>query len=133
LLAAARAQVYVSSYPDVMMKVYAQSQVNVVFFVAYLSVEYYFLMNLVGSGLAPHYIYRHLQLLAVVYDAFARSEKDKFRKLLLRRRQACRRAFKLISTSDTIPTASVDRVIGVMHEFEPKQGEPQSGCAISSA
>jgi hypothetical protein len=37
-------------------------------------------------------------MLAVVYEAFTRIEKDKFRKLLLHRRKACQHAFRLLVT-----------------------------------
>lgn len=68
-----------ANYPDVMMPAYDRSRWSVIFFVVYVSVVLYFLMNL---------------LLAVVYDTFTNVEKDKFRKLYLHKRYAVRQAHK---------------------------------------
>jgi len=39
-------------------------------------------------------------MLAVVYDAFTRIEKEKFRRLFLHKRRAAQHAFKLLVTRD---------------------------------
>lgn len=69
------------SYPDVMMPAYAKNRWSSLFFIAFLVIHLYFLMNL---------------MLAVVYETFTRIEKQKFRKLLLHRRRACQNSFKLL-------------------------------------
>uniref|UniRef100_T1IK76 Ion transport domain-containing protein n=1 Tax=Strigamia maritima TaxID=126957 RepID=T1IK76_STRMM len=70
-----------ANFPDVMMPAYAHSRLAAAFFILYLSVVLYFLMNL---------------MLAVVYETFTVIEKEKFRKLLLHKRKACQHAFKLL-------------------------------------
>lgn len=55
-----------------MMPAYAQNRWSVLFFVGFLVIHLYFLMNL---------------MLAVVYETFTRIEKHKFRKLFLHRRR----------------------------------------------
>ncbi|KAF5284216.1 hypothetical protein FQR65_LT00216 [Abscondita terminalis] len=70
-----------ANYPDVMMPSYAISKWYAAFFISYLSLALYVLMNL---------------MLAVVYETFTRIEKDKFRKLLLHKRRACQLAFRLL-------------------------------------
>ncbi len=67
------------SYPDVMMRSYDASRWACLFFISYLSINLYFLMNL---------------MLAVVYDAFTRIEKEKFRRLFLHKRRAAEHAFR---------------------------------------
>lgn len=70
-----------ANFPDVMMPSYALSKWNAVFFISYISIVLYVLMNL---------------MLAVVYETFTGIEKDKFRKLLLHKRKACKLAFRLL-------------------------------------
>ncbi|XP_068750292.1 two pore channel protein 1-like [Montipora capricornis] len=68
-----------ANYPDVMMPSYSHSRWSAIFFIVYISVVLYFLMNL---------------LLAMVYDKFTSCEKDKFRKLFLHKRYAVRQALE---------------------------------------
>lgn len=87
-----------------MMPAYARSRSSAIFFIAYLIISLYFLMNL---------------MLAVVYETFTRIEKHKFRKLLLHRRSACDHAFKLL-VSRTEPNRLAFRHFrGLMAFFRP--------------
>nr|KAG5700366.1 hypothetical protein BaRGS_029618 [Batillaria attramentaria] len=74
----------IRSYPDVMMPAYSVSKFYALFFIIYLSLELYFLMNL---------------LLAVVYDTFSNLEKGKLKALFLHKREACVNAFRLLVTT----------------------------------
>ncbi|EDO47517.1 predicted protein [Nematostella vectensis] len=95
-----------ANYPDVMMPSYAKSRWSVIFFIAYISVALYFLMNL---------------LLAVVYDTFTSIEKDKFRKLFLHKRHAARRAYTLLCSKDPPHWISLKQFLGLMKFFKPNQ------------
>ncbi|XP_046456240.1 two pore calcium channel protein 1-like [Daphnia pulex] len=70
-----------ANFPDVMMPSYAVTRWSCVFFITYLSMVLYFLMNL---------------LLAAVYASFSSMEKNKFQQLLLHRRKAAQHAFRLL-------------------------------------
>ncbi|XP_059474256.1 two pore calcium channel protein 1-like [Neocloeon triangulifer] len=96
-----------ANFPDVMMPAYARSRWNSIFFVSYLSIVLYLLMNL---------------LLAVVYEAFTSIERDKFRKLLLHKREAVKRAFTLLAEpAADQPSVSLVRFAGLMKYFRPKK------------
>ncbi|XP_065571448.1 two pore channel protein 1-like isoform X2 [Artemia franciscana] len=69
------------NFPDVMMPAYARSKWYALFFVTYLIIVLYFMMNL---------------MLAVVYASFSSKEKEKLKKLLLHRQTACQHAFRLL-------------------------------------
>ena len=58
-------------------------------------------------------------MLAVVYEAFTRIEKDKFRKLLLHRRKACRLAFGLLVTQKIPKKISFKHFEGLMKYYKP--------------
>lgn len=94
-----------SNFPDVMFPSYYRSRYSSIFFIAFLVISLYLLMNL---------------MLAVVYEIFTRMEKDKFRKLMLHRRLACQHAFRLL-----VPKHSPDRIsfkVGsnpVVSSFDP--------------
>ncbi|XP_075914145.1 two pore calcium channel protein 1-like [Petromyzon marinus] len=86
-----------ANYPDVMLPAYAQNPLSCVFFITYLSVELYFLTNL---------------LLAVVFHSFSRVETATLRSLLLHRREAARKSYQLLlsqsgSGQEILPAASV--------------------------
>ncbi|XP_042564467.1 two pore calcium channel protein 1 isoform X1 [Clupea harengus] len=70
-----------ANFPDVMMPSYSRNRWSCVFFIVYLSIELYFIMNL---------------LLAVVFDTFNGVEKMKFKSLLLHKRSAIDHAFQLL-------------------------------------
>ena len=88
-----------ANYPDVMMKSYDDSRWAAIFFITYLAVNLYFLMNL---------------MLAVVYDAFTRIEKEKFRRLFLHKRRAAQHAFKLLVTKERPDEVGVLHFEGLM-------------------
>ena len=69
----------------------------------YLSINLYFLMNL---------------MLAVVYDAFTRIEKEKFRRLFLHKRKAAQHAFKLLVTRENPAGISFQHFEGVLRHFK---------------
>ncbi|CAG2121729.1 unnamed protein product, partial [Medioppia subpectinata] len=87
-----------------MMPSYHMNRISSVFFIAFLIIHLYFLMNI---------------MLAVVYEAFTRIEKDKFRKLLLHRRKACRLAFALLVTQKTPTKISFKHFEGLMQYYKP--------------
>jgi len=93
------------SNPDVMMKSYNQSRWSAVFFISYLAINLYFLMNL---------------MLAVVYDAFTRIEKDKFRRLFLHQRKAAQHAFKLLVTQERPEEVSFQHFEGLLSAYKPR-------------
>ncbi|KAH9406188.1 Two pore calcium channel protein 1 [Tyrophagus putrescentiae] len=94
-----------SNYPDVMMPAYKQGQLYVLFFVFFLVVNLYFLLNI---------------MLAVVYTAFSQIEKDKFRKLLLHRRRACEHAFRLlVSSRGAAHHVSFAHFCGLLEQLRP--------------
>lgn len=106
------------SFPDVMMPAYSKNSWSCVFFIVYLSIELYFIMNLVQRQLCfitkffgwtvflisntanlllvPPPPPSSLQLLAVVFDTFNDVEKMKFKSLLLHKRSAIDHAFQLL-------------------------------------
>ena len=69
----------------------------------YLSINLYFLMNL---------------MLAVVYDAFTRIEKEKFRRLFLHKRKAAQHAFKLLVTRENPDGISFQHFEGALRHFK---------------
>lgn len=105
-----------------MMPAYSKNRWSCVFFIVYLSIELYFIMNLVLISLfllkRPMWCIRAitaavsekycicltalssslslLQLLAVVFDTFNDVEKMKFKSLLLHKRSAIDHAFQLL-------------------------------------
>ncbi|TRY69993.1 hypothetical protein TCAL_02815 [Tigriopus californicus] len=92
-----------ANYPDVMMRSYNQSRWSAVFFVSYLSINLYFLMNL---------------MLAVVYDAFTRIEKEKFRRLFLHKRKAAQHAFNLLVTKERPKEVSFQHFEGLVRAYK---------------
>ncbi|VEN34802.1 unnamed protein product [Callosobruchus maculatus] len=94
-----------ANFPDVMMPSYAESKWSAVFFISYISTVLYVLMNL---------------MLAVVYETFTGIEKDKFRKLLLHKRQACKLAFRLLVSKQTPNHVRFKQFLGLMRYYSPK-------------
>ncbi|XP_041348857.1 two pore calcium channel protein 1-like [Gigantopelta aegis] len=95
-----------ANFPDVMMPAYRTSRWYSIFFVIYLSLELYFLMNL---------------LLAVVYDTFSNLEKAKVKKLFFHKREGCQHAFRLLTTKQNVTKLSVRHFVGMMKFFKPKK------------
>jgi two pore calcium channel protein 1 len=65
-----------------MMPSYSKNRWTPIFFVAYMSIVFYFLANLIT---------------AVVYASFTIHEKDKIKKLLLHRREAALMAYRVLT------------------------------------
>ncbi|CAG9862413.1 unnamed protein product [Phyllotreta striolata] len=94
-----------ANFPDVMMPSYAITKWSAAFFISYISTVLYVLMNL---------------MLAVVYETFTGLEKDKFRKLLLHKRQACKLAFRLLVSKQTPNHIRFKQFHGLMRYYSPK-------------
>jgi len=62
-------------------------------------------------------------MLAVVYETFTSIERDKFRKLLLHKRQACKNAFKLLLTKENPNQMEFSQFEGVMRYYAPKKSK----------
>lgn len=60
-------------------------------------------------------------MLAVVYETFTRVERDKFRKLLLHKRQACRLAFRLLVSKQNPTHIRFRQFEGLMHYYAPQK------------
>ncbi|XP_066467222.1 two pore channel protein 1 [Tiliqua scincoides] len=94
-----------ANFPDVMMPSYARSRWSCVFFIIYLSIELYFIMNL---------------LLAVVFDTFNDIEKKKFRSLLLHKRTAIQHAYHLLVSKQSPSGISFKQFDGLMRFYRPR-------------
>jgi len=100
-----------ANFPDVMMPSYAKTRWSAFFFISYLSINLYFLMNL---------------LLAVVYDTFTTLEVTKFKKLFLHRRKASQHAFKLLVTKEAPNSLYYDHFHGLMTYYHPSNSPVDS-------
>ncbi|XP_061459125.1 two pore channel protein 1 isoform X2 [Rhineura floridana] len=94
-----------ANFPDVMMPSYSRSPWSCVFFIVYLSIELYFIMNL---------------LLAVVFDTFNDIEKMKFRSLLLHKRTAIQHAYRLLVSEQRPSGISFKQFDGLMRFYKPR-------------
>ncbi|XP_077377098.1 two pore channel protein 1 isoform X2 [Festucalex cinctus] len=94
-----------ANFPDVMMPAYAKNRWSCVFFIVYLSIELYFIMNL---------------LLAVVFDTFNDVEKMKFKSLLLHKRSAVDHAFQLLVSRQRPTGVSLKQFDGLMRFYRPR-------------
>ncbi|XP_054718016.1 two pore channel protein 1-like [Uloborus diversus] len=97
-----------ANFPDVMMPSYERSKWSSLFFITFIIIHVYFLMNL---------------MLAVVYETFTRIEKEKFRKLLLHRRKACQQAFRLLVTRTSPLQMSFKHFQGLMKYFKSQNSK----------
>ncbi|KAG8227869.1 hypothetical protein J437_LFUL008662 [Ladona fulva] len=97
-----------ANFPDVMMPSYSKSKWFCLFFISYICIMIYLLMNL---------------LLAVVYDTFTSIEREKFRKLWLHKRHACVHAFSLLTSRHSSGNRLLPFVhfCGLMHFYSPKK------------
>ncbi|KAL1454257.1 hypothetical protein WDU94_010530, partial [Cyamophila willieti] len=95
------------SFPDVMMPAYSTSKWNSLFFISFLCIVLYILMNL---------------MLAVVYETFTTIERNKFRKLLLHKRKATQHAFKLLTTLQNPDQVKFQQFAGLMRYYAPEKG-----------
>ncbi|KAG2471107.1 TPC1 protein, partial [Polypterus senegalus] len=94
-----------ANFPDVMMPAYSRSPWSCVFFIVYLSIELYFIMNL---------------LLAVVFDTFNDVEKMKFKSLLLHKRSAVEHAFHLLVSKQRPNGVCFKQFDGLMRYYQPR-------------
>ncbi|XP_063000424.1 two pore channel protein 1 [Elgaria multicarinata webbii] len=94
-----------ANFPDVMMPSYSRSSWSCVFFIVYLSIELYFIMNL---------------LLAVVFDTFNDIEKMKFRSLLLHKRTAIQHAYRLLVSKQRPSGIPFKQFDGLMRFYKPR-------------
>lgn len=94
-----------ANFPDVMMPAYSKNSWSCVFFIVYLSIELYFIMNL---------------LLAVVFDTFNGVEKMKFKSLLLHKRCAMDHAFQLLVSRQRPTGVSLKQFDGLMRFYRPR-------------
>ncbi|XP_036382800.1 two pore calcium channel protein 1 isoform X1 [Megalops cyprinoides] len=94
-----------ANFPDVMMPAYSRNRWSCVFFIVYLSIELYFIMNL---------------LLAVVFDTFNGVEKMKFKSLLLHKRSAIDHAFQLLVSRQRPNGVSFKQFDGLMRFYRPR-------------
>lgn len=95
-----------ANYPDVMMPAYNESRYYAAFFIIYLSLELFFLMNL---------------LLAVVYDTFSSLEKEKVRKLFFHKRTGCQHAFRLLVSKSKPMYIELKHFMGMMKYYRPNK------------
>lgn len=65
-------------------------------------------------------------MLAVVYETFTGIEKDKFRKLLLHKRQACKLAFRLLVSKQNPNHIRFKQFHGLMRYYTPKTSKLNS-------
>ncbi|XP_045454157.1 two pore channel protein 1-like [Melitaea cinxia] len=93
-----------ANFPDVMMPSYAKSKWYAVFFILYIITVLYVLMNL---------------MLAVVYETFTRIEREKCRALLLHRRGAARRAFRLLVSRRAPGSVRLRHFAGLLRHYAP--------------
>ncbi|XP_024273453.1 two pore calcium channel protein 1 isoform X3 [Oncorhynchus tshawytscha] len=94
-----------ANFPDVMMPAYSRNRWSCVFFIIYLSIELYFIMNL---------------LLAVVFDTFNGVEKMKFKSLMLHKRSAIDHAFQLLVSRQRPMGLSLKQFDGLMRFYRPR-------------
>lgn len=65
-------------------------------------------------------------MLAVVYDAFTKIEKDKFRRLFLHKRKAAQHAFKLLVTQERPEQVSFQHLEGLLTAYRPRTSKKYS-------
>ncbi|XP_072004232.1 two pore channel protein 1 [Engystomops pustulosus] len=94
-----------ANFPDVMMPAYSRNRWSCIFFIVYLSIELYFIMNL---------------LLAVVFDTFNDIEKKKFKSLLLHKRTATQHSYQLLLNPQGPTGISFRQFDGMMRFYKPR-------------
>ncbi|XP_040207854.1 two pore calcium channel protein 1 [Rana temporaria] len=93
-----------ANFPDVMMPAYSRNRWSCIFFIVYLSIELYFIMNL---------------LLAVVFDTFNDIEKKKFKSLLLHKHTAAQHSYQLLVNPQGPQGISFRNFDGMMRYYKP--------------
>ncbi|XP_052230503.1 two pore calcium channel protein 1-like isoform X2 [Dreissena polymorpha] len=94
-----------SNFPDVMHPAYDANRFFALFFITFLVIELYFVMNL---------------FLAVLDEAFSGFEKENFKELYLHKREGCRQAFKLLVTKEDPHCIQLDSFMSLLSHFRPK-------------
>lgn len=94
-----------ANLPDIMMPSYAITRWSAIFFVLFIIIHLFLLTNLT---------------MAAVYESFTRKEKEKFHKLLLHRRKACQKAFKLLVTRREPDRLHYRQFMGLMRYLNRK-------------
>ncbi|XP_071479888.1 two pore calcium channel protein 1-like, partial [Diadema antillarum] len=97
-----------ANFPDVMMPAYNHNPLSAIFFIVFLVLELYFLINL---------------LLAVVYDTFTGIEKNKFKKLMLHKRIATSKAFRLLCSRRHPGKVTFPHFEGVLKYYAPRKSK----------
>lgn len=95
------------------MSVYAQHKTSAIFFVIYLVIQLYFVLNM---------------MLAVAYEKFSSVAKEKFRRLFLHRRLCGRHAFRLLCSEMHTDCLTFARFQGVVQIIKP--GISQLRCYL---
>ncbi|XP_054749500.2 two pore channel protein 1-like [Lytechinus pictus] len=97
-----------ANFPDVMMPAYNHNPWSAIFFIVFLVLELYFLINL---------------LLAVVYDTFTGIEKKKFKKLTLHMRKATSKAFRLLCSRRHPGKVTFAHFEGLLKYYSPNKSK----------
>jgi len=96
-----------ANFPDIMMPSYHENMAYTVFFISYLGINLYFLMNL---------------MLTVVYKTFADVEEKKFANLITGKAEASCKAFELLKPVE-YRHIDFSSFKGLMMEFQPFRGD----------
>jgi len=96
-----------ANFPDIMMPSYNENMAYTLFFISYLSINLYFLMNL---------------MLTVVYKTFADVEEKKFSALIDGKADAASKAFDLLKNEES-EQMEVSSFRGLMREYQPLKGD----------
>lgn len=94
-----------ANLPDIMMPSYAISRWSAIYFVLFIIIHLFLFTNLT---------------MAAVYEIFTRREKEKFHKLLLHRRKACQKAFKLLVSRRQPNKIQYRQFMGLMRYLNQK-------------
>ena len=100
-----------------MMPSYHEDMVYTLFFMSYLSINLYFLMNL---------------MLTVVYKTFADVEEQKFSALIAGKAEAASKAFSLLKSKES-GKVEFNSFRGLMKEYQPFRGRYIGGLDQGSA
>jgi len=96
-----------ANFPDIMMPSYYENMAYTLFFISYLSINLYFLMNL---------------MLTVVYKTFADVEEKKLSALNEGKAEAASKAFDLLKSEDS-GLVDISSFRGLMREYQPLAGD----------
>jgi two pore calcium channel protein 1 len=94
-----------ANLPDIMMPSYSVSRWSAIYFVLFIIIHLFLFTNLT---------------MAAVYEIFTRREKEKFHKLLLHRRKACQKAFKLLVSRRQPNKIQYRQFMGLMRYLNQK-------------